>query len=161
MRDVFYTDISIFLFDIDEGLWHRCYLFNISMFLFDVPLLEVVIGHRCWNIKNIDVCFQLSMFFTSISPNRCRCVNIDIKFRCRCFFPLYNLSLNLMLYVILTSKFGNKLLKNLLRMRDVFYTDISIFFFDIDDGLWHRCYLFDISIFEKIDVFIRCLITKK
>ena len=49
-----------------------------------------------------------------------RCVkNIDIKFRCRCFRSLCNLSLK----------------QNLLRMRDVFYTDISIFLFDIDDGL--------------------------
>ena len=34
----------------------------------------VVMGHRCRNIENIDVCFRLSMFFTSIPPNRCRCV---------------------------------------------------------------------------------------
>ena len=40
---------------------------------------RLVMGHRCRNIENIDVCFRLSMFFTSIPPNRCRCVKYRYK----------------------------------------------------------------------------------
>ena len=34
-------------------------------------------------------CFRLSMFLTPILPYRCRCVNIDIKFRCRYFLDVF------------------------------------------------------------------------
>ena len=34
-------------------------------------------------------CFRLSMFLTSLLPYRCRCVNIDIKFRCRYFLDVF------------------------------------------------------------------------
>ena len=35
-------------------------------------------------------CFLLSIFLTSILPYRCRCVNIDIKFRCRYFLDVFS-----------------------------------------------------------------------